>query len=153
MIADVPAGSMESDALVACWDAKFTYLAWRPQFAIPQGDADGNPATIGDPAWKPLAPTPAHPEYPSAHGCGSEAQVYALMTVLGTSNVNVDISATVPNLLHPTRHYQSVNQIINEIGNARIWGGMHFRFSVNEGVRVGQHVASWAFQHYFQRVR
>jgi hypothetical protein len=142
-----------ADALVACWDAKYTYLFWRPQFAIPQGDTDGNPATIGDPTWKPLAPTPAHPEYPSAHGCYSESQVYTLITFLGTSNINVDITSSVPNLLHPTRHYQSANQLINEIGNARVWGGMHFRFSVNEGVRVGQHVAVWAFQRYFQRVR
>jgi hypothetical protein len=141
-----------ADALVACWDAKYTYLAWRPQFAIPQGDADGNPLTRGDPTWTPLAPTPAHPEYPSAHGCGSEAQAYALMAFLGTSNINIDITGTVPNLLHPTRHYQTVSQLVNEIGNARVWGGMHFRFSVNVGVRLGQRVARWSLQHYFRRI-
>ncbi len=140
-----------ADALVACWDAKYTYLAWRPQYAIPQGDLDGNPLTKGDPTWKPLAPTPSHPEYPSAHGCGSEAQAYALVAFLGTNNINIDITATVPNLLHPTRHYQSANQLIDEIGNARVWGGMHFRFSVNTGVRLGQRVAVWALQRYFLR--
>ncbi len=141
-----------ADALLACWDAKYTYLAWRPQFAIPQGDADGNPFTTGDPTWKPLAPTPAHPEYPSAHGCGSEGQVYGLVAFLGTSTINLDISATVPNLLHPTRHYQTASQLLYEIGNARVWGGMHFRFSVNAGVRLGQHVARWVLQRYFQRI-
>src|SRR5579859_1043221 len=141
-----------ADALIACFDAKYTYLAWRPQFAIPQGDADGNPFTTGDPTWKPLAPTPSHPEYPSAHGCGSEAQIYALVTFLGTPNINPDISATVPNLLHPTRHYQTAGQLIDEIGNARVWGGMHYRFSVNTGVRLGQHVAIWDLQRYFQRI-
>jgi hypothetical protein len=139
------------DAQIACWDAKYHYLAWRPQFAIPQGDLDGNPFTQADPTWKPLAPTPAHPEYPSAHGCASEAVVYALVDFLGTNNINLDITATVPNLLHPTRHYQSASQLINEIGNARVWGGMHFRFSVNAGVRLGQHVAVWTLQRYFQR--
>jgi hypothetical protein len=141
-----------ADALIACWDAKYHYLAWRPQFAIPQGDSIGNPLISGDPTWKPLAPTPAHPEYPSAHGCGSEAQVYGLVTFLGTSDINLDITATVPNLLHPTRHYQTAGQLINEIGNARVWGGMHFRFSVNAGVRLGQHVAVWDLQRYFQRI-
>jgi hypothetical protein len=127
-----------TDAQVACWDAKYTYLAWRPQFAIPQGDTDGNPATTGDPTWKPLALTPPHPEYPAAHGCVSEAQVYALMTVLGSSNFNVDISSPVPNLMHPTRHYQTATQLINEIGNARVCGGMHFRFAT--GRDFGQDV-------------
>jgi hypothetical protein len=140
-----------ADGLVACWDAKYTYLAWRPQFAIPQGDLDGNPFTRGDPTWKPLEPTPSHPEYPSAHGCGSEAQVYALMAFLGTSNINVDMTGNAANLVQPTRHYQTAGQLIDEIGNARVWGGMHFRFSVNAGVRLGQHVAVWALQNYFQR--
>ena len=140
-----------ADGLIACWDAKYNYLAWRPQFAIPQGDLDGNPFTTGDPTWKPLAPTPPHPEYPSAHGCASEGVVYALMAFLGTSNINIDITATVPNLARPTRHYQTAAQLIAEVGNARVWGGMHFRFSVNAGVRLGQHVAVYALQHYFQR--
>jgi hypothetical protein len=140
-----------ADALVACWDAKYTYLAWRPQFAIPQGDADGNPFTTGDPTWKPSQPTPAHPEYPSAHGCGSEAQTYALVSFLGTSNINVDITGNAAGLVQPTRHYQTAAQLINEIGNARVWGGMHFRFSVNAGVRLGQHLAIWTLQRYFQR--
>ena len=139
-----------ADALVACWDAKYTYLAWRPKFAIPQGDADGNPYTMGDPTWTPLAPTPAHPEYPSAHGCGSEAQIYALVAFLGTSNINIDITGNALNLVHLTRHYPTAGQLINEIGNARVWGGMHFRFAVNAGVRLGLRVARWSLQHYFQ---
>jgi PAP2 superfamily len=141
-----------ADALVACWDAKYTYLAWRPQFAIPQGDLDGNPFTRDDPTWTPLAPTPSHPEYPSAHGCGSEAQTYALVSFLGTPNINVDITGNAPGLVHATRHYQTASQLINEIGNARVWGGMHFRFSLNPGVRLGQHVAIWTLQRYFQRL-
>jgi hypothetical protein len=142
-----------ADALIACFDSKYHSLAWRPQFAIPQGEADGNAFTRGDPTWTPLAPTPAHPEYPSAHGCGSEAQIFALVAFLGTPNINLDISATVPNLLHPTRHFQTAGQLIDEIGNARVWGGMHFRFSVNAGVRLGQHVAAWVLRHNFQRIR
>ena len=58
-----------TDSLIACWDAKFAYGYWRPVTAIPAGDTDGNDATAPDPAWEPMAPTPNHPEYPSAHTC------------------------------------------------------------------------------------
>ncbi len=73
------------------------------------------------------------------------------MAFLGTNNINVNITATVPNLLHPTRHYPSANQLIDEIGYAPVWGSMHYRFSVNAGVRLGQRVAVWTLAHYFQR--
>src|SRR5258707_4225180 len=65
-----------ADALIACFDAKYEYLQWRPVYAIPQGDTDGNPWTTGDPTWKPLAGTPNHPEYPSGHACLTEAEAY-----------------------------------------------------------------------------
>ena len=141
-----------SDSLIACFDAKYHYLAWRPAFAVPQGDATGNPLTIGDPTWKPLGATPNHPEYPSAHGCASEATAYVLEAFLGTPNINIDVVSTVPNLLHPTRHYQTAGQLIDEIANARVRAGFHFRFSTTAGVRLGQQVASWELQHYFQPV-
>jgi hypothetical protein len=141
-----------SDSLVACWDAKYHYLAWRPAFAIPQGDADGNPLTIGDPTWKSLVATPPHPEYPSAHSCGSEAEVYVLEAFLGTPNINIDVIGTVPGLVQTTRHYQTAGQLIDEVANARIWGGLHFRFSTTTGIRLGQQVASWTLQRYFQPV-
>ena len=64
-----------ADALIACFDAKYHYLFWRPQFAIPQGDTDGNPDTAGDPTWTPLLATPNHPEYPPAHGCFSVQEI------------------------------------------------------------------------------
>src|SRR5258706_279429 len=74
-----------ADALIACFDAKYTYLSWRPAFAIPQGDTDGNPWTVGDPTWVPLGATPNHAEYPGAHGCFTEAEAYVLMAFFGTS--------------------------------------------------------------------
>jgi len=74
-----------ADALVGCFDAKYHYLFWRPAFAIPQGDADGNPNTPGDPTFVPLLATPGHPEYPSAHGCATSAE--AEMFKIGRAHV------------------------------------------------------------------
>jgi hypothetical protein len=56
-----------TNALIACWDAKFTYMFWRPVTAIRAGDTDGNPETEPDAAWTPFIVTPPHPEYPAAH--------------------------------------------------------------------------------------
>ena len=90
-----------ADALIACFDSKYQYLLWRPQYAIPLGEGDGNPDTVGDPSWTPLLATPKHPEYPSAHACvsGSEAEVFA--TVLGTRQIDVDITSTAAGVTQP----------------------------------------------------
>lgn len=138
-----------ADAGIACWDAKYHYLFWRPQFAIPAGESDGNPRTVGDPAWTPLIPTPAHPEYPAAHGCnvGAQAQVYA--AVLGTRQIELDLTSTTPGLLQPVRHYARVNDLVQEISDARVWGGVHYRGSVETGVEMGRKVAHWALKRYF----
>src|SRR4029450_8624522 len=68
-----------ADALIACFDAKYHYVFWRPQFSVPLGDGDGNLATMGDPSWRPLLATPHNPEYPAAHGglTAAEAEVFA----------------------------------------------------------------------------
>ncbi len=139
-----------ADALIACFDAKYHYLFWRPQFAIPQGDADANPDTIGDPSWTPLLATPNHPEYPAAHGCFTTAEAEVLAAFFGTKRIEVDLTSTVPNLLHPTRHYEHTSDLVQEIINARVWGGIHYRQSVETGVDLGQQVARWALKRYFR---
>jgi len=139
-----------ADAAIACFDAKYTYLFWRPVFAIPQGDTDGNPDTTGDPTWTPLLATPNHPEYPAAHGCQTSAQAEVFAAFLGTDNINIDLTSTVPNLTTTTRHFQTVNDLETEIVNARVWGGLHYRESVEQGVALGGEVARWSLERYFQ---
>lgn len=142
-----------ADALIACFDAKYHYLFWRPQFAIPAGDNDGNPATQGDPSWTPLVGTPPHPEYPSAHGCNTAAQAEVYAAVLGTNRIAVDIRSAAPGLVRPTRHFARVIDLVQEIQNARIWGGLHYRSSAVAGVNTGRKVAHEALKHYFLPVR
>jgi hypothetical protein len=138
-----------ADSLIACFDAKYTYLSWRPQFAIPLGDTDGNPATAADPDWKPLLGAPPHPEYPSGHGCLTGAEAEVLSRFLGTSRIELDLTSTAPNLLQPQRHYQRVSDLTREISNARVWGGIHFRDATEEGLTLGRKVARWTLKRYF----
>ena len=139
-----------ADALIACFDAKYHYLFWRPQFAIPQGDSDPNPGTIGDPSWTPLLATPNHPEYPAAHGCLTAAEAEVFATFFGTKRIELQLTSTVANLAHPTRHYQRTSDLVQEIINARVWGGVHYRQSVEVGVDLGQRVARWTLKRYFR---
>ena len=136
-----------ADALIGCFDAKYHYLFWRPAFAIPLGDTDGNPDTVGDPTFVPLLATPAHPEYPSAHGCATSAEAEVFADFLGTQHINVDIPSTVPGI--DARHFAAANDLRAEIINARVWAGIHYRESVVTGVNLGRKVAHWTLQRYF----
>jgi hypothetical protein len=139
-----------ADALIACFDAKYHYLFWRPQSAVPLADTDGNPATPPDAAWTPLLATPNHPEYPAAHGCWTAAEAEVLTRVLGTTQIAITMTSTTPNLTRSARTYRTANALVHEIIDARVWGGVHYRESVVKGVDVGRNVARWALKRYFR---
>ncbi len=120
---------------------------------MPAGDADGNPATVGDRTWTPLLATPNHPEYPAAHGCLTAAEAEVFAAFLGTKRIEVDLTSTVPGLAQATRHYARVVDLVGEIENARVWGGVHYRESVVQGSVLGRKVAQWTVARYFQPQR
>lgn len=136
-----------ADAAMACFDAKYHYAFWRPVTAIRAGETDGNDATVGDPTWSPLIPTPNHPEYPSAHGCQTPAGGYALARFLGTDQIDY----TVPSLtgLHP-RHFDTVRELRQDVGNGRVWAGIHYRTSVEVGSKIAKKTANWVLDRNFQ---
>ena len=138
-----------ADALIACFEAKYTYTFWRPITAIRAGDSDHNPATVADPAWATLLPgTPNHPEYPSAHSCITPAGGRVVARFLGTRWIDF----TVPSLTGlGDRHYAQLRDLEYEVSNARIWGGIHFRSAVEDGVDIGNRVANWVLAHHFRR--
>ena len=136
-----------SDALIGCFDAKYHYLFWRPAFAIPQGDNDGNPDTTGDPFFTTLMPTPAHPEYPSAHGCLTSSQAEVFAKFLGTQHIQVTIPSTDPAISE--RYYAEANHLTEEIIDARVWAGIHYRVSDKTGADLGRKVAHWTLKRYF----
>src|SRR5262249_9354942 len=140
------------DAGMACFDSKYTYRRWRPITAIRNADIDGNPQTTANPTWSPLTTTPNHPEYPSQHGCVTSALAQVLAHAVGTDNINATIwgaTAATPTGLVTTRTYATVDALMDELVNARVWIGFHFRTSVQVGEDLGNSVASWELQRNF----
>ena len=139
-----------ADGTIACYDAKYAYEFWRPITAIRAGDTDGNDATTVDPTWVHLLPaTPNHPDYPSAHSCITPAGGRALAEFLGTRRIDL----TVPSLTGlGSRHFATVRDLTREVGEARIWGGIHFRTAVEDGIRVARQVAHEVLHDNFEKV-
>ena len=140
-----------ADALIACFDAKYHYAFWRPITAIRAGDTDGNPDTVADPSWVQLLPAvPNHPEYPSAHSCLTPATGRVIARFLGTRNIDF----TIPSLTGlGDRHFDRVSDLEYEVTNARIWGGIHYRTSVEVGTVLGKKVERQVLAHHFHRSR
>ncbi len=141
----------QADATVACFDSKYHFEFWRPQSAIPLAGTDGNPATDEDLTWTPVVPTPNHPEYPAAHACNAAAVGAVLERYFGGNKLDFTMDSTVPNLMHPVRRYRKIDDFVNDLKVARIYGGMHYRNSSNDGARLGVRVADWLGKNYFQR--
>jgi len=133
-----------ADAAIACWEAKYYYVFWRPVTAIPLADTDGNSATISDPAWMPLFATPAHPEYPSGHSTVSGAAARVLASFFGERE-----RFTLDNdlLIGVTRSFRSFSESLDEVKNARIFAGIHFRSACDDGQAIGTQVANWVLDH------
>ena len=138
-----------SDAIAACFSAKYHYAFWRPIAAIRNADTDGNPATVADPNWVPLAATPGHPEYPAAHGCVTQAGMDALERFFGTDDVPYWVDSNVTKTTHT---FSSFDDVVAEVDDARVFGGMHYRHSTRIGNRLGRMVTDYIFRHYFHRV-
>ena len=135
-----------ADASIVCWDAKYTYNFWRPQAAIRNGDLDGNAKTVGDPAWLPLFGTPPHPEYISGHTTNSSAMATTLAFLFG-DDPGIPIVATSPMNPGFTRQWSTLSEGVDEVIEARIYSGIHFRTSDEVGAKVGGKVARFVFNH------
>ena len=141
-----------TDAGMACFDSKYTYRFWRPITAIHNAGIDGNPATTADTTWSPLTTTPNHPEYPSQHGCVTSALAQVLAHAVDSNQINATVwGATVatPTGLVTSRTYTTVQALLDELVNARVWIGFHFRSSVVAGENLGTSVANWELQRNF----
>jgi hypothetical protein len=157
-----------ADAQISVMNAKYHYLFWRPVTAIDPtsvtadglgptlGFDDGNPATAELTGWRPLLTTPTHPEYPAAHGSLTSAMAEVFSQFLDTPRINIDIHGFDPNgtagNLDAVRHFDTTNDLRDEIINARLWGGLHYTFSTVAGVNLGRRVAKYDLRHAFQRL-
>jgi hypothetical protein len=120
-----------ADTQIACWEAKYHYMFWRPDHAIQRADTDGNPATSPEAGWRPLV-VGNHPEYPSGHGCITAAFTTSLERYFGTSDLPFVLTSTVTNT---TRTYARLDELVTDVESARVWGGLHFRWTMTETAR------------------
>jgi hypothetical protein len=143
-----------TDAGIACYDSKFFYQFWRPITAIRNADKDGNPDTTADPAWQALLGVPGHPEYPSQHGCFTAGFSDALAAALHTKHLDVTMPGgeNGSSVLTTTQHFNDVDDMQDQVVDARVWLGFHFRNSVKQGEMLGNRVAGWELKRYFKPV-
>jgi hypothetical protein len=157
-----------ADALGSALYAKYHYLFWRPVTAIDPsaviadgfgpvpGYDDGNPATVEQTGWRPLLTTPNHPEYPCAHCVITSAMAEVFSSFLGTNQIDLDIHGFDPagpaGNLDAVLHFETANELRREIIDARIWAGLHYRFSGVAGVVLGRKVAKFDLRHAFRPV-
>jgi len=128
-----------NDALIAVLEAKYHYNFWRPVTAIRNGDIDGNAATDRETAWQPIADTPMHPEYPCAHCAVSGSVAGVVKAAFGTDDIP-EIATTSPTAPGVTHRWTNLTAFTDEVANARIWSGFHYRFSTRAGTNLGLHV-------------
>jgi hypothetical protein len=131
------------DALVAVFDAKYHYNFWRPATAIRNGDIDGNDGTVRNPSWAPLIDAPMHPEYPSAHATLAAAIGPILKTEIGRG-ITPLLATSSPTAKGAVRRWTSVDDFVREVGEARIYAGIHYRSSVDAGAAMGQRIGELA---------
>ena len=134
-----------ADSTIAFYDAKYYYQIWRPITAIRLADTDGNPATIGDSTWTPLAVTAADPSYPGAHSTISAAGATVLSAFFGNQD---QISATSDVLPGVVRTFASYNDVATEAGLSRIYAGQHTRIDHEAGLALGHAVAQFVLPHF-----
>ncbi len=133
------AGVAMDDALIAVFDAKYAYNFWRPVTAIRNGDLDGNDATARDAGWMPFIDTPMHPEYPCAH-CIISASLGAVLEAdigSGATPVLSSTSTTAPGV---TRTWTRLGDFVQEVQNARVYDGVHYRNSALVGGAMGKQI-------------
>ena len=135
------------DALIAVFDAKYHYNFWRPVTAVRNGDIDNNPATERDAAWTPFHDAPMHPEYPSGHAILAGALGAVLDAELSGSKGYV-LSTSSPSAKNAIRRWTRVSDFVQEVSDARIYEGIHFRSAVEIGTAMGRQIGELAAQKY-----
>ena len=129
-----------ADALIACWDAKYEFEFWRPVTAIRLAD---------DPEWTPLFATPAHPEYTSGHSSASSAAATVLADYFGEETPFMLQSPAAPGWI---RIYPSFSAAVDEVTDARVFAGIHFRAACEDGAVLGSEVAAFILENRMGRI-
>ncbi len=146
-----------NDSLIASFFNKYHYNFWRPETGIRNGDSDGNRKTDGDADFTTLIPTPCFPSYPSNHGSGTGGGIEMMRRLFGAAGHDITISNTVPALgslpaTVITLHYPQLNEIADDVADARVYGGIHWRSDQIAGSQLGTAVATEISKRFLQPV-
>ena len=141
-----------ANSFIVDWDAKFHYNTWRPITAIRNGDQDGNDATERDAGWTPLNATPLHPEYPSQAAIFGSVSTVVLESVLGAGpSPRLEVTDNADPKV--TRSFDNFAAIVEETRNVRVWGGIHFRSSLEVSDALGRQMTSYLVANSIRPVR
>jgi hypothetical protein len=136
-----------ADGLIACWDAKFHFKFWRPVTAIRAGDTDHNENTIADLSWEPMFDTPNFPEYPSGHACATAAVAHTIEDYFDR-DVLIPAHSVGTNT---DRSYRRAKDVVDEVVEARMLIGVHFRTADEDGAVIGRKIAGQIRSRFFKR--
>jgi len=137
-----------ADGLITVMETKYRYPFWRPETAIREAASDGNPATSPDPTFAPFITTPCHPSYPSAHATASYGARTIIERIWG--NDNHSIVMETPALPDISLSYTRLDQITTDIDDARVYGGIHYRFDQEAGALQGIRIGEYIFRHHLR---
>jgi hypothetical protein len=138
-----------SDAQATVFETKYHYRFWRPETAIRAGDSDGNRLTRGNPSFMPFVLTPCFPSYGSAHGSSGGAAREVLERLFGPRHHFITLSN--PAVAGVVLQYGSFRQITHDVDDARVYGGIHFRFDQEAGARMGREIGEYVYRHALRR--
>ena len=142
-----------ADALIGVWDDKAAWLFWRPITAIEEAASDGNPATSAELGWRPLIDTPPYPDHSSGLSGVISAMAETFEDFFGTDRIRftaVSVRGMPP--VTRTRDFDAFSETTDEVVDARVWSGIHFRNADEDGARIGKQVARWRDRHYFEEM-
>jgi hypothetical protein len=139
-----------NDSLIAAFLNKYLYNFWRPETAIHAGATDGNPKTDPDPNFVPFVTTPCFPSYPSNHGSAANSAAEVLRRIYGEGGHSMTLSnSAVPDIV---LQYTTFEQITDDISDARVYGGIHFRTDQVAGQRLGDAIGKAVYTHNLRRM-
>ncbi len=137
------------DAMISVFEAKYHYNFWRPATAIRNGDIDGNDATQREASWTSFIDAPMHPEYPSAHSILAAAVGTVLKAEIGKGPVPV-LTTTSPTAKGASRRWTNLDDFTREVGDARIYEGIHYRTSTDVGIAMGKQIGALTVEKFLQ---
>ena len=138
-----------ADAGICAWESKYSFVLWRPITAIQEGENDGNPKTDGDPTWLPLLATPPYPAYTSGANNVSGSTTRMLTNFFATNHMNFSLTSTFLGVQR-TRVYNKFSKPADEVVDARVLQGIHFRFDDTTGRKQGEGVADYVFENFLR---